>query len=120
MLNNRFKGLAPKATAEISNMVKLSNVMNAKPTKRNGKTHTFSLAAPGATRVQLAGDFTNWEQNPINMQKGSDGVWHTTVELVPGPRHYRFLVDGRWCDDPQSALHAPNPYGGRNAVRQVV
>jgi 1,4-alpha-glucan branching enzyme len=69
--------------------------------------------------VQLVGDFTGWQQKPINLQKGLDGIWHTTVQLEPGPHPYRFLVDGQWCDDPACALTAPNPFGGRNAVCQV-
>jgi 1,4-alpha-glucan branching enzyme len=101
-------------------MMKILSAKNAKSQKGNGRTHTFSFEAPAATRVQLAGDFTNWQQNPISMQKGPDGIWHAAVELKLGRHHYRFLVDGKWCDDPKSALQAPNPYGGRNAVRLVV
>jgi 1,4-alpha-glucan branching enzyme len=87
--------------------------------RRNGRTQTFSFTAPAAMRVQLAGDFTQWQQRPINMQKGQDGVWRASVELAPGPHHYRFLVDGQWRDDPECALHAPNPFGSQDAVRQV-
>jgi hypothetical protein len=29
------------------------------------------------------------------------------------------MVDGQWRDDPECALHVPNPYGGQDAVRQV-
>jgi hypothetical protein len=53
------------------------------------------------------------------MQKGQDGVWRATVALAPGPHHYRFLVDGLWCDDPECAVYAPNPFGSQNAVRHV-
>ncbi len=80
---------------------------------------TFSIAAPGAMSVQLVGDFTQWQQMPINLHKGADGIWRTTVELGPGAHHYRFLVDGQWRDDPECALRVPNPYGGHNAVCQV-
>jgi 1,4-alpha-glucan branching enzyme len=54
------------------------------------------------------------------MQKGADGIWHTTVELEPGPHHYGFLVDGQWRDDPECTLQVPNPFGGQDSVRQVV
>jgi 1,4-alpha-glucan branching enzyme len=79
----------------------------------------FSFAAPTAKRVQLVGDFTQWQQKPINLQKSADGVWRTTVEIEPGLHTYRFLVDGQWCDDPACIQHRPNPYGGQDAVRQV-
>jgi len=79
----------------------------------------FSFTAPTARSVQLAGDFTQWQQKLVNVQKGHDGIWRASVELAPGPHHYRFLVDGQWRDDPECALHAPNPFGSQDAVRQV-
>ena len=90
--------------------------------KTNSKipgAQTFSLRAPEATSVQLVGDFTQWQESPVNLQKGADGVWRTAVNLPPGAHHYRFLVDGEWRDDPECALRAPNPFGGENMTRQV-
>ena len=69
--------------------------------------------------MQLVGDFTHWQKAPINLKKRADGIWQTTVELEPGQHHYRFMVDGQWRDDLECSLHVPNPYGSRNAVRQV-
>ncbi|MDW8309381.1 MAG: glycogen-binding domain-containing protein [Verrucomicrobiales bacterium] len=86
----------------------------------NLSKQTFAFSAPGALSVQLVGDFTGWQERPISMQKGVDGVWRATVELAPGTYHYRFLVDGEWRDDPECALRVPNPFGTQNAVRQVV
>ena len=82
-------------------------------------TQTFLFDAPEAREVKLAGDFTEWETNPIPMEKNEDGTWQATVDLAPGQYHYLFLVDGNWNDDPNCGLHLPNPFGGRNAVRQV-
>ena len=100
-------------------MAKKNNTKNVKTGTGNGRMQTFSFAAPTAMSVQLVGDFTHWQQKPINMQKSADGVCHATVELSPGAHHYRFMVDGQWRDDPECALHVPNPYGGQDAVRQV-
>lgn len=79
----------------------------------------FSYATPDATSVQLVGDFTNWQESPIPLRKEANGVWRAAVRLGPGEHQYRFLVDGEWRDDPACPLHAPNPFGGQNAVRQV-
>jgi 1,4-alpha-glucan branching enzyme len=92
---------------------------NAKNGRVSGRIQTFSFTAPTALSVQLVGDFTQWQSKPISLQKSNNGVWLTTVKLAPGAHHYRFLVDGEWRDDPECTLHVPNPYGGRNAVRQV-
>ncbi len=80
---------------------------------------TFSFTAPTATSVQLVGDFTRWQENPINLKQGTDGVWQAAVALKPGTHHYRFLVDGQWRDDPDCAVRVPNPFGSENSVRIV-
>ncbi|HXE42114.1 MAG TPA: glycogen-binding domain-containing protein, partial [Candidatus Baltobacteraceae bacterium] len=67
----------------------------------------------------LVGDFTQWQQRPINLQKEADGIWKATVILSPGVHQYRFVVDGQWCDDPACTQRSPNPFGGENMMRQV-
>jgi 1,4-alpha-glucan branching enzyme len=100
-------------------MASKKNAKNATGGKDNGKFQTFSLTSPAAMSAQLVGDFTQWTEKPITMQKGPNGVWFARVKLPPGAHHYRFLVDGQWRDDPECTAHAANPYGGQNAVRQV-
>lgn len=100
-------------------MAKRINTKNVKSESGNAGIQIFSIEAPGAQNVQLAGDFTHWQQEPVTMQKDADGVWHATVELQPGSYHYRFLVDGQWRDDPECALRVPNPFGGQDSVREV-
>jgi 1,4-alpha-glucan branching enzyme len=79
----------------------------------------FFYSAPEANSVQLVGDFTHWQSKPINLVKQADGVWKTSVALAGGTYHYRFLVDGTWCDDPQCTLRLPNIFGSHNMVREV-
>ena len=80
---------------------------------------TFSFLAPEAMKVQLVGEFTGWQEHPIEMYKSASGMWQATVNLEPGPHYYRFLVDGEWRDDPGCTLRAPNAFGGQNMVRTV-
>jgi 1,4-alpha-glucan branching enzyme len=81
--------------------------------------HTFTYRAPLALNVQLAGDFTDWEKHPVNLRRQSEGLWQASVELEPGEHRYRFLVDGQWRDDPECTMFVSNPFGSRDAVRQV-
>ena len=85
----------------------------------NGKKQTFSITAPGAMSVLLAGDFTHWQEQAIPMRQQAGGVWKATVELPPGTYHYRFIVDGQWRDDPDCTLRVQNIYGGENSIRHV-
>ncbi|HLX69091.1 MAG TPA: isoamylase early set domain-containing protein [Verrucomicrobiae bacterium] len=77
---------------------------------------TFSLIAPEAQSVQVAGDFTDWEQEPLDLKKFKGGVWKRTVSLEPGEYEYRLLVDGKWQDDPNCLLRQPNGFGSQNCV----
>lgn len=59
----------------------------------------FRLENPGATSVELAGEFNGWK--PAPMERISGGVWTTSVDLAPGTYAYKFLVDGEvWVFDP--------------------
>jgi 1,4-alpha-glucan branching enzyme len=88
-------------------------------TDESKSVQEFRCRAPEANSVQLVGDFTHWQREPINLVKQADGVWKTSIALVAGTYHYRFLVDGAWCDDPQCTLRIPNIFGSHNMVREV-
>jgi 1,4-alpha-glucan branching enzyme len=80
---------------------------------------TFSLSAPQAQTVLLAGDFTNWQQSPVRLKKLKSGLWKTTVSLAPGTYEYRFIVDGQWQDDPKCTRRNWNRFGVQNCVCEV-
>jgi 1,4-alpha-glucan branching enzyme len=96
-------------------------VAMARKTKQtmSKSAQVFSFTAPAATSVQLVGDFTHWQEQPINLRKEPDGIWRVSVKLPPGAHHYRFLVDGEWLDDPECLVRVPTPFGSHNAVRQI-
>lgn len=88
--------------------------MSAK--KMSKQKVTFSLVAPEARSVQVAGDFTDWQEAPLDLKRQKDGVWTKTVSLEPGEHQYRLLVDGQWQDDPNCVAHIPNEFGSQNCV----
>lgn len=59
-----------------------------------GRRVRFSIRAPGADRVELAGDFTGWE--PVPMERRGQR-WETDRVIPPGVHHFSFLVDGEWA-----------------------
>ena len=83
------------------------------------KMQTFRYAAPAATSVLLVGEFTEWQQGALVMEKGADGVWTLGLQLQPGKHSYLFIVDGEWCEDPECPVRVPNPFGGHDMVREV-
>lgn len=80
------------------------------------KKVSFTYTAAGANSVLVAGDFTGWQQAPLEMKKEKKGHWKRTVSLPAGRYEYRLIVDGEWRDDPQCPLRQPNQFGGENCV----
>lgn len=76
----------------------------------------FTLEAPGASDVQVAGNFNDWSFRPLKQQK--DGVWKTWTTLEPGTYEYRYIVDGEWTNTPDAEL-VENSFGSTNCVEHV-
>ncbi len=84
--------------------------------RKRAKKAAFTLRAPDAQSVQLAGDFNSWDPAVNPLKKGAKGVWKINLNLSPGRYEYRFLVDGRWENDPQCSEHVANPFGEENCL----
>lgn len=77
----------------------------------------FSLPAPQANSVAVAGDFTDWEPVYYLDDVDGDGVWTGRVPLGPGVHEYMFVVDGeKWVTDPGAERYVDDGFGHRNAV----
>jgi 1,4-alpha-glucan branching enzyme len=82
---------------------------------------TFILpreAVKGVKKVNLIGDFNNWDKDANPLKKLRTGNFSTTLNLPCG-REYRFkyLIDGsRWENDWHADHYAPNSYGGFDSV----
>jgi hypothetical protein len=75
----------------------------------------FTLEAPGANRVQVAGDFNAWIPDGGEMQF-FNGMWRKVISLAPGRYRYRYVVDGCWRSDPLNMVTEPSPYGDYDSV----
>lgn len=79
----------------------------------------FTLSAPAARSVALAGDFNGWRPDAQPMQRRGDGLWTIEVPLGRGNWSYSFVVDGKWVEDPTAERWREDGFGGRNAVVRV-
>ena len=86
---------------------------------RKAKGAVFTLWAPHANHVSVAGDFNNWDTETHAMKKDKAGIWILSVNLAPGSYQYRFFVDGAWQNDPENADSVPNPFGSLNNLKCV-
>lgn len=78
----------------------------------------FTFEAPDARSVQLAGDFNDWTPEAGEMEL-LGGVWVKTLFLPPGRYRYRYVVDGRWQNDPLNPSVEPSPYGGHDSLVEL-
>jgi len=79
----------------------------------------FKVRAPGAKKVQLAGEFNNWDPNSHPMQKDDGGFWKVALRLAPGKYQYKLLVDGFWWEDIGEANTVRNRFGTLNKLLHV-
>lgn len=90
-------------------------------TRRNEEGHTVFVCEPWAEarEVFLAGDFNGWNPGACRMGGGGQGQFRAALPLLPGDYQYRFLVDGRWQNDPTAELHVRSMRGTTNSVVRV-
>lgn len=107
----KTKKIAPKA-AVVKTVVKKKNVT---------PSFEFSLHAPGAVEVFLAGDFNGWEGNSVKfrMRKYKGDIWKKKVALKSGRYEYKFVVDGSWRTDPENRERAVSSFGAENSVVNI-
>lgn len=80
----------------------------------------FVIAAPGASSVALAGDFSEWDPSIELSDADLDGVWSARVALEPGVHEYMFVIDGsEWRPDPNALSYTDDGFGQRNSVLAV-
>jgi len=67
-----------------------------------------------AKKVILSGTFNRWNENVFEMKKTEDG-WELKLQLKPDEYQYRFIVDGRWMEDPDNNDKVVNEFGEYNS-----
>jgi len=75
----------------------------------------FTLDAPQARHVQVAGDFNSWMPDDGEMEF-SGGIWRKMLSLEPGRYRYRYIIDGQWQADPLNDCVEPSPFGDNDSV----
>jgi hypothetical protein len=79
----------------------------------------LTFFAPEAGGVHVAGTFNGWRAHDQPLKNTGAGKWVVRLMLRSGQYEYRFIVDGRWSEDPRAGQRAANPYGGFNSVLLV-
>ncbi|MDO8662682.1 MAG: AAA family ATPase [Candidatus Omnitrophota bacterium] len=81
----------------------------------------FSILAPEAKDVYVAGEFNNWKlEDATRMTKSNgNGTWSKALSLSNGKYRYRFVIDGNWVEDSSNPLKEVNPYGSVDSLIEI-
>jgi hypothetical protein len=82
---------------------------------RDGLARFYLPGHKNAKSVFISGSFNNWSTQQIPLQ-ASDSGWVVTLKLRPGKYSYKYILDGRWIQDPYNKLTEEDTYGGYNSV----
>ena len=86
---------------------------------------TFRLSAEvaeAAKKVQVVGDFNEWNKKEgVKMKKLKNGSFKTVVALETGKSYeYRYLIDGKkWENDLEADKYVGTPFGTENCVVDI-
>ena len=65
--------------------------------------------------MYLSGSFNSWSTERTPLQ-ACDSGWVVLVKLKPGKYSYKYILDGRWTQDPFNKLTEQNSFGAYNSV----
>lgn len=74
----------------------------------------FMFTADEAKSVRIVGNFNNWSEEGKMLKRNGSRIWKTTLMLQPGTYEYKFLVDGKWENDPLNNKLCDNCFGTQN------
>lgn len=81
----------------------------------NGKACFVFRGIKEARSVFLAGSFNQWSTLQMPMQQ-TDSGWVACLWLPPGKHLYKYIVDGRWMNDPNNQLRENDGHRGFNSI----
>lgn len=71
-----------------------------------------------AKKVQILGDFNNWDQTAESMTMLKSNDFTATLELEAGKEYqFRYLIDGSsWKNESEADSYVVNEFGSENGV----
>lgn len=116
MTNKKSTSSTRTAKSKSADTKAKSSTTTTKPAAKRCSV-TFTMFAPNAQSVDVAGSFNDWKLKPL--KKGRDGTWKAIMRPKPGRYEYKFVVDDQWITDPSNPELAHDEYGNVNSVIEL-
>jgi 1,4-alpha-glucan branching enzyme len=74
--------------------------------------------ANGASKVNVAGDFNNWNETSDELNALKDGSFSLSFDLETGRNYqFRYILDGtNWINDESADTYQNGGFGSQNSV----
>ena len=70
-------------------------------------------------KVEVTGDFTNWQSGAKTMKKEGDTFVYRKVVSEKSVLTYKFIINGNWMTDKNAPATTDDGFGGKNGVVDV-
>lgn len=80
----------------------------------NTNTNLYLPGYTDASKIFVAGSFNGWRPGELAMIRTNTG-WALPLYLADGTHTYKFIVDGKWMQDPANQRQLPDGEGGFNS-----
>jgi chromosome partitioning protein len=110
-----YRNLAREVLAQEGSIEPVEEVAVATAPTVTPEGVVFTLEAPNALQVQIAGDFNDWAPERTVMEPVGR-IWRKVLELAPGRYRYRYVIDGQWLTDPLNPVVEPSPFSGNDSL----
>ena len=86
----------------------------------NLKCISFHCKAALNSEVYLSGSFNHWNGKAEKMtDSGNSGDYYISHMLAPGIYEYKFVINGKYKEDPECPNSVENEFGTLNSVITV-
>ncbi|MFN8208810.1 MAG: glycogen-binding domain-containing protein [Bacteroidales bacterium] len=112
-MNSAVSSLPVQAPASSFGINKFNN-----PFVFRYKSGEASFYLPGfrqARSVMISGTFNGWSTMDTPLTR-TDSGWVIRLKLPPGKYAYKYIIDGRWTEDPGNRLRERNDQRGFNSI----
>jgi hypothetical protein len=82
--------------------------------RREDGSGRLRFVVPGARRVEVVGDWTQWQ--PVPMERARDGAWVLNVALPSGVYRFNVILDGEQWAVPSGVASVDDGFGGQTGV----
>jgi hypothetical protein len=115
----RPRSLATAAATALVALMLLWSFQRPAPVFHLKHPQRFVLYRPDASRVEIAGSFSEWQRIPLG-KIGTTGYWEVTIALPTGEHRFTYIIEGRErIPDPTILLKEDDDFGGSNSVLRL-